>query len=338
MRIGDDGAVRMVPAGEHHVDTTPPLPWAWAGGRADPTPMWDAFLAAAMTDPETVEWLAAWIGRTIMRDIDTHGMGVLLGPGGGGKGTVLRIISGLVGDGQAMAADGPDAMVGRFWPASALGHSVLVMPDMPVGRISPEGVSRLKTLVAGEPLPMERKFVHGIGTARLPMTVWAASNHVPQWARDAGDAEAWARRMNVWQLRKTYDTPDPGLADRIVAGEGAAIARMCVRTWIMVLRGLVTEPRGIGEERSRVVFESLPVWDQWALGLRVDPQLFTTTTDLAAEWEAWWESHHATGSNQTPPSWRSVAEAIKRRGAARLRRTMPDGARSWGYTVMVVGD
>ena len=276
------------------------VPFEFGDATWQPTPMFDRFLAELVRE-DSIDWLKAMIGRTLLRDHASHGMVNLIGTGGGGKSTLMLLLSRLVG-GASRTVTSP-AELGRQFGRTGLDTvSLLIIPDAPEGRhhdATPEGLSVIKSMVAAEPITIERKN-HDPQSMTVELTLWLLSNPVPKWTTSSTETEAWGRRLFPFGTRpspphrRVIDNYDEVLFN----AEGRDIAVSSVMAYAAVLTegGMANVPLApsMRNLRRQSVTGQLGTADQWiedcvdksSIG---DPGAWTWAADIKASLTEWAE-------------------------------------------------
>jgi len=147
---------------------------------------------------------------------------ILWGTAGGGKGTLVRIINGIVGA-VNVGSLRADLLGERFELGRLLGKSLLYGADVPDNFLNCKGASTLKSLTGGDPLTLEFK-----GSNERPQIVCRFNVIVTcnsrLTVRLEGDSAAWRRRLVIIE----YKNPKPDsviadLSERILAEEASGV-------------------------------------------------------------------------------------------------------------------
>jgi P4 family phage/plasmid primase-like protien len=172
--------------------------------------------------PEDLDLLQRWCGLVLMGVNLAQRLIILTGTAGGGKGTLVRVINGIVGANNVGMLR-PDLLGERFELGRLLGKSLLYGPDVPENFLNCKGASTLKALTGGDPVTLELK-----GSNERPQIVCRFNAIVTCNSRLTvhleGDAEAWRRRLAIIQFAK----PKPerviaDLSERILRQEGPGV-------------------------------------------------------------------------------------------------------------------
>ena len=168
----------------------------------------DTLMRTAL-DPEDLELLQRWCGLALIGQNLAQRFLILIGTPGGGKGTFVRVLVGIIG--QANVASLRTKLLGdRFELGRFQGKTLLYGADVPENFLNHRGASVLKSLTGGDPMTLEFKgsnespLVNGqfnaIVTCNSRLTV-----HLE------GDTEAWRRRLAIINYRNAK--PERVIAD-----------------------------------------------------------------------------------------------------------------------------
>ncbi len=145
-----------------------------------------------------------------------------MGTAGGGKGTLVRIITGIIGA-TNVGTLRPDLLSERFELGRLLGKSLLHGADVPANFLNCKGASVLKALTGGDPQTLEFK-----GSNERPEIICRFNAIVTCNSRLTvhleGDAAAWRRRLAIIEFRKPKpETVIADLSEQILKTEGPGV-------------------------------------------------------------------------------------------------------------------
>lgn len=180
----------------------------------DPTaPAPEAFerlLSRILPDPAVRDRVQEYIGYTLMPDARFQLAQLWLGSGANGKGTLANIVQALH---ERIAATSPSKLDG-FHAAIVLGASLIYCDEAPPQDWCEQTI---KTMIAAESVPIDRKYLPGI-TTRIFGKWLILANHIPV-IRD--QSTGFWRRFDIVPF--TVEIPaaerDPLLATRIIKHE-----------------------------------------------------------------------------------------------------------------------
>jgi P4 family phage/plasmid primase-like protien len=181
----------------------------------------DTLLRPAL-EPDALDLLQRWCGLALIGVNLAQRLVILTGTAGGGKGTLIRVINGIIGP-TNVGTLRPDLLGERFELGRLLGKSLLYGADVPDNFLNCKGASVLKSLTGGDPLTLEFK-----GTNERPEIICRFNAIVTcnsrLTVRLEGDAEAWRRRLAIIEYQKPKpETIIADLSERILATEGSGV-------------------------------------------------------------------------------------------------------------------
>ena len=331
LRVTDNGDVQTLRRDKDTWCPRPPIPAEWDDGTYASPANTLAWLRRATTpadaDPTTpeahnrAEWLMAAIGQILTERTQDEKLWVLHGPGGGGKGTFLRLIDALTG-GATYSATSPSELADRFAMSHLETARVLAITDAPAANLKDRdtatGVGRIKAISGGDPIKSEIKN----GPSR-PMALRCiaviATNHLPAWATSAADLEAWERRMlfSDWCGPKP-GRPVPDYYKQLIQADGLEnIARYAVDTYRRLRRGELVEPPEWAALKERVLRSALHPAELWAATqTERSSRTYTQIGDLADHCRQWARDR---GMDETDDTGRELITAATVGKALRAR-------------------
>jgi putative DNA primase/helicase len=139
----------------------------------------------------------------------------LLGPSRSGKGTIGRVIRGLVGE-HNVAGPTLASLATNFGLQPLLDKPVAIVPDARVsGQHAQSVVERLLSISGEDPLTIDRKYKSAV-TGPLPTRIVILSNELPRFGDSSG---ALANRFLILPMEHSYlGEEDPSLGATL-AGE-----------------------------------------------------------------------------------------------------------------------
>jgi putative DNA primase/helicase len=209
-------------AGKNHF--APPTPRFFSGNclafdfniQAPAPAAWLGFLAGLWPDdPQSIGTLQEWMGYLLTPDTRQQKILLLVGPKRSGKGTIGRVIRGLVGA-DNVACPTLSSLGTNFglWPL--LGKTVAMIQDARLsGRTDAATVAERLLSISGEDAQtIDRKFLPPV-TAKLFARFMLLTNELPKLNDSSG---ALPGRMILLRLTKSwYGIEDTALTDRLLA-------------------------------------------------------------------------------------------------------------------------
>lgn len=191
-------------------------------------PDFDAFMESALPPDDRQR---AWevLGYLMMSGNPLQRLFLLTGGGGNGKGVLLNVVRGLVGEENFSATPLRRFSESQFAAAELHGKLANVCGDIDARFI--EDTGRIKELAGDDKIDAERKFGQPFKFLFWGKAIFSA-NAIPG-ASDS--SKGWLRRWEVINFPYEPTKPDPGLSARIVANELPGIAVRAVDALRMLM-------------------------------------------------------------------------------------------------------
>ena len=208
-----------------------------------PPAQWITFLSALWEHSETrdnIKCLQEWFGYLLTPDTRQQKLLFILGPKRAGKGTIARILRGLVGD-RSYTGPTLSSLAGEYglWPL--IGKSVAVISDARLsGRVDTQMVvERILSVTGEDTTTINRKNLSQLD-AKLSARFVIMSNELPNLTDASG---ALASRMILLKLTRSYfGDEDTGLTDRLLT-ELPGILNWAIEGWHRLrARGRFVQP------------------------------------------------------------------------------------------------
>ena len=166
-------------------------------------PAWKKFLGQVFDgDEERTKTLQQWFGYNLTNDISQHKFVLLYGPPRSGKGTILAVLSSLLG-GHNVAHTSLSDLGSEFGLEPLVGKMAALIDEGHLGKFSNGSriVERIKSIVGGSNQSVSRKNISNLPNVRLPVRFTMAVNEIP---RLADSSTALAARMIVIPSLNSY--------------------------------------------------------------------------------------------------------------------------------------
>jgi P4 family phage/plasmid primase-like protien len=147
---------------------------------------------------------------------------LLIGTAGGGKGTLIRVLQGIIGA-DNVGALRTHLLYERFELGRFLGRTLLYGADVPDNFLNHRGASILKSLTGGDPVTLEFKNSNEAPGILCKFNVIVTCNS-RLTVHLEGDTGAWRRRLAIVEYRR----PQPAkvivdLSEQILAREASGV-------------------------------------------------------------------------------------------------------------------
>jgi putative DNA primase/helicase len=246
---------------------------------------WLAFLAQLWPDDfQSVGTLQEWFGYCLTPDTRQQKILLLVGPKRSGKGTIARVMRGLVGV-ENVAGPTLSSLGTNFglWPL--VSKTVAMVQDARLsGRTDAAAVAERLLSISGEDaLTIDRKFLPTL-TAKLYARFMLLTNELPKLNDSSG---ALPSRMILLPLTKSwYGNEDTGLTDRLL-GELPGILLWAIAGWQRLReRGHFVQPSDGKEMIGELGDLASPVGAFVRERCCVDAN---AETERSALFDAWWK-------------------------------------------------
>jgi P4 family phage/plasmid primase-like protien len=163
----------------------------------------DTLMRPALDDEE-LDLLQRWCGLALIGENVAQRFPILTGTAGGGKGTFIRVLTGIIGQ-TNLASLRPQLLGERFELGRFLGKTLLYGADVPENFLNQRGASVLKSLTGGDPVTLEFKNSNENPSIICRFNVIVTCNS-RLTVHLEGDTEAWRRRLAIIE----YHKPKPG--------------------------------------------------------------------------------------------------------------------------------
>ena len=248
------------------------------------TPLWDKACESWGMNQEMQAYLEAQIGWTLLeRGPHDHGIVKLLGPGGTGKSTLIKVIAHLAGASTQTALANLGTRFGSqiIETCRAL---LLSETDKTTNKDAStrHSLSTLKAIAGGDKIPIEPKGKPAYD-ATPRCSTWLASNHNQGWADGADDLAAWKRRDRMIEMRTLTSEPVRNLAEKIIEAEADAIANRSILAYVEWINNNQPTPKQVTDFTAKQLTAGMPPRQRFISEcLVVDPDGELLDTDFAA--------------------------------------------------------
>lgn len=224
LNLGDPDAVRAGRLLPHTPlwFSTAVLPYDYDPEATCPT--WSAFVAGiAGRDATWVPALQRWMGYLLTADTSQQKIAVLHGPPRSGKGTILRVLTAMLGEanvGSPAIAD----LGSTFGLQPLVGKTVALCGEAHLGRTANRAaiLEVLKKISGEDAVDINRKFLPALTGQRLPVRFVLAVNELLNLPDPSG---ALADRMHIFPFTTSYTGREDTTLDKRLRRELPGICR-----------------------------------------------------------------------------------------------------------------
>lgn len=307
------------------------LPFVFNPDAPEPT-RWLEFLTQLWPDdPSAIRALQEMFGYILGGDTRQQKIFLLVGPRRGGKGTIGRVLTGLLGA-HNVAAPTMASLGTNFGLQPLIGKPLGLISD---ARLSgrPDGqvvVERLLSISGEDSLTIDRKY-RDPWTGRLPTRLMILTNELPRLSDSSG---ALASRFIVFVLTRSFlGREDPALTDKLLM-EATGIFNWALEGLDRLNeRGYFAPPRSGKEAIQQLEDLSSPVSAFVRDRCSVGTDQRVPVDDLWTAWRAWCEQENR------HPGTKAVFGRNLKAAVPMVRKTRPrdDGNRFNAYEGVGLG-
>jgi putative DNA primase/helicase len=253
---------------------------------APPPQAWLAFLSQLWPDDlESIATLQEWMGYLLTPDTRQQKIQMLVGPKRGGKGTIARVITAMLG--RANVA-GPTlaSLETNFglWPLLGKGAAIISDARLSGRTDTATVIERLLAISGEDALTIDRKYLAPI-TTKLPTRLMILTNELPRLADASG---ALTSRMLLLRLTESwFGKEDTGLTDRLLT-ELPGILLWSIAGWQRLReRGHFVQPEAGRELLGDLEDLSSPIAAFVRECCYVGPGFRAAVADVFDRWKTW---------------------------------------------------
>ncbi|MFN7137759.1 MAG: DUF5906 domain-containing protein [Limisphaerales bacterium] len=178
-------------------------------------------LLQAGMDKDDISLVQRYMGSLLLGTNSAQRMLVMQGIARGGKSTLVSIIEHIIGD-HRTAYLRPQHLTGRFEFCGFAEKRLLCGKDVPGESLSEKGAKLIKSLIGGDRLESETKYVAGKRKFEGDLHLVIHCNSNLRLALD-GDEEAWRRRLLVVEYARRSEKEIPDFAKILLNEEASGI-------------------------------------------------------------------------------------------------------------------
>lgn len=238
-------------------------------------------------DPDSIALLQEWFGYCLTSRTDLHKMMMLVGPKRAGKGTIIHVLTELLGGSKSVTTTSLASMNQQFGLAHLEDKLLTIMPDVRFrSRDDGVAVERLLSITGEDEVLIDRKHIQAYA-ARLSTRILLASNELPKMSDESG---ALKSRLVLLKLTETFlDREDKTLRDRLT--KPAVLSG--IFNWSLegldrlLARGHLLQPKSALEDLEIISHLSSPTLAFVEECCDVGVNQLVSRKQLFAAWQAW---------------------------------------------------
>ena len=231
------------------------------------------------------------VGATLLQRLpDENRLVFLQGPGGSGKGTLVRVLVALIGNTYVFTVPNVARLVSSPFAISQLDEAALVLVSDPpdtstrLNRTAvSDGLTIIRNLTGQDDVPIERKGQDQY-SARANASVWINSNFpITDWVTGDADRDSWKRRIVAipCKVQLPEDEQRADYEKRFVS-EYPSVAWHCIAAYAEMYHsqaGYSASQEMLGL-KAKQVGGHLANIQEFAAALQLSPDVWTSRTDL----------------------------------------------------------
>jgi putative DNA primase/helicase len=265
--------------------STSTLPVAYDPNAPAPT-TWLSFLESLWPDdPESIACLQEVFGYLLTMDTRQQKILALVGPRRSGKGTIARVVTGLLGP-ENVVAPTLLSLGQRFGLAPLIGKPLTIIADARLSsRSDPAGVLEALLNISGEDtVTIDRKHREP-WTGKLPTRIWILSNELP---RLNDSSRSLVGRFVLLVLRRSfYGEEDTELTEKLLAERAGILNWSLDGLARLNERGYFAVPSSSEEAIRQLEDLSSPVGAFVRDRCTVGPEQEVLVDELYEAWRSW---------------------------------------------------
>jgi len=276
---------RKLQAHDQRLFTTTALPFAYAPDAAPPR-VWLAFLASVWgDDAESIELLQEYMGNCLTADCSQQKILLIVGPPRSGKGTILRVLTALVGAANTCSPT-LDSIAERFGLEPLIDKRLALFSDVRLdGRTSQKALAgKLLPLSGEDQLTIDRKG-KPTWTGTLGVRLVIATNELPMIADASG---ALASRLAVLAMTRSFrGVEDTTMIGKLLAELPAILNWSLDGLERLKARGAFRQPESAMELVQELGDLGSPISDFIRECCVIEPNTVAVKDDLYDRWKGW---------------------------------------------------
>ena len=295
-----NGVVELDPDAPHGFRLVTPAQWDFHSTHRphllpqDPPPApekFNGFLEYRWPNPGTRLAIRQLIGATLLQRLaDENRMVFVIGPGGSGKGTLIRLLVALIGSTGVFTVPNVSRLVSSPFATSQLDMAALLVVSDPTDTARrqnrdalSDGLTIIRNLTGQDDVPIERKWRDQYST-RVNTSVWVNTNfNMADWVTGDEDRDSWKRRIMTipCQVQLPEDEQLFDYDQRFI-NEYPSIAWHCIAAYAEMhhTRAVYSLSPEMLDLRAKQIGGNLPSIQKFAAALRLSPDTWTSRKKL----------------------------------------------------------
>jgi putative DNA primase/helicase len=261
------------------------LPFAYDPHAPSPT-RWLMFLNDLWDeDEESKRALQEWFGYVLANTTDLQKMFLIVGPKRSGKGTIGRVLRGLLGH-HNVAGPTLSGLAGNFGLQALIGKPLAVISDARLGSRSDNliAVERLLSISGEDTLTVDRKY-RDPWTGRLPTRFLILTNELPRFSDSSGALAS--RFVTTILTRSFYGAENPALTEELLQEASGIFNWALAGLDRLRERGYFITPASAAAAQRHLEDLSSPVGAFIRDCCITGSNLIVSKADLWTVWKAW---------------------------------------------------
>lgn len=250
---------------------------------------WLQFLDSIWSaDQESIQTLQEVIGYLLSTDISLHKLFMLIGPPRSGKGTIGRVLKGLIGANN-LAAPTLGSLGEQFGLSSLVGKSLAMFADARLtGRAdSVAVVERLLSITGEDPQDIQRKHMATLTGVRLPVRFVLMTNELPNLKDAAGAIQS---RVVMLKMPRSFLGKEDRSLDKRLQAELPGILNWSIQGWQRLKqRGEFLQPASANELLEDLENLASPIGQFLREQCEAGPERSVSVGKLYEKWKSWCE-------------------------------------------------
>ena len=304
--------------------STVQLPVEWVPDAECPN--FDLFAKEVMAD-DAIDYLWEILGYLVYSGNDLHRAVLFHGDGGNGKGTLLRVITALLGKHNTSSVTLADITEGKFEVAELYGKIANLAGDIDATYL--KSTAKFKAITGQDKLAAQRKYAQPFQFTCWAVPVFSANK---LW-RSSDNSSGYHRRWTLLSFPHTFTAAaDPTLSDRLIQDLPGILVRAVQGLQALMARGDFALPASARDEKDAFELASDQVreWLEDDPAIQsADPSNTVASVSAADAYNAYraWAQDNGTGmvaAREFRQRLANIGYTLKKSGTMRIYGLMID--------------